>query len=184
MPIPTLETDRLRLRPFTAADAAEVQRLAGDRAIADTTLNIPHPYEDGAAEAWIGTHEEQFASGRGANFAIALRSDGRLLGSISLMGIDALHGHAELGYWIGKDHWGQGYCTEAGRAVLRYAFGTLGLHRVHAHHLVRNPASGRVLRKLGMRSEGCMRQHVKRWDVHEDIELYGILASDAPPAEE
>ena len=55
---PILTTERLRLRPFTQEDAAEVRRLAGDRDIADTTLNIPHPYEEEAAERWIGTHAE------------------------------------------------------------------------------------------------------------------------------
>jgi len=57
---PTLETTRLILRPFTVADAPDVQRLAGDREIASSTLNVPHPYEDGMAEQWIGTHQEKY----------------------------------------------------------------------------------------------------------------------------
>jgi [ribosomal protein S5]-alanine N-acetyltransferase len=82
---------------------------------------------------------------------------------------------AELGYWIGKPYWGHGYCTEAAQAVLRYAFSDLAPVRVHASHFTRNPASGRVMQKIGMRHEGCRRQHVKKWDKTEDLEVYGIL---------
>jgi RimJ/RimL family protein N-acetyltransferase len=174
---PTLKTDRLLLRPFTVADAPDVQRLAGDRAIADTTLNIPHPYEDGVAEEWIGTHQAIFDAGKGAHFAITLKSDGTLVGAIGLMAMVAGH-QAELGYWIGKDHWNQGYCTEAGRAVLACAFSELGLIRVHSCHISRNPASGRVMQKIGMTHEGCRRQHVWKWDETEDLELYGILKEE------
>lgn len=172
--IPILETERLILRPFGNADAADVMRLAGDRAIADTTMNIPHPYKEGMAEEWISTHQEVFGKDQGVTFAITRKLDGALVGAIGLMGM--VKGHqAELGYWIGKPYWKQGYCTEAGRILLRYAFSDLGLMRVHACHLTRNPASGRVMQKLGMLKEGCRRQHVKKWDKLEDIELYGVL---------
>lgn len=171
---PILETKRLILRPFALTDAPDVQCLAGDRAIADTTLNMPHPYEDGMAEAWIGSHQAIFDDGKGVHFAITLRSDGALVGAISLMGM--VKGHqAEMGYWIGKPYWNQGYCTEAGRAVVSYAFSELGLARVHAGHLTRNPASGRVMQKIGMQHEGCRRQHVQKWGKFEDLDLYGIL---------
>ena len=78
---PTLEADRLILRPFTLADAPDVQRLAGDKAIAATTLNIPHPYEDGVAENWIESHQEKFEKGQLVNFAITLRANGPSIGS-------------------------------------------------------------------------------------------------------
>jgi RimJ/RimL family protein N-acetyltransferase len=171
---PTLHTGRLLLRPFDQSDAAEVQRLAGDWVIADTTLNIPHPYQDGMAEEWIATHQPKFEAGELVNFAIILRDTGDLIGAMGLV-INARFQRAGLGYWIGKPHWGQGYCTEAGRAVVDYAFDELNLNRVHSCHLTRNPASGRVMQKLGMVHEGRARQHVKRWDVYEDLELYGIL---------
>ncbi|KKL20477.1 hypothetical protein LCGC14_2455040, partial [marine sediment metagenome] len=85
---------------------------------------------------------------------------------------------AELGYWVGKPYWDQGFCTEAAYAVLRYAFREMGLVRVHAAHLWRNPSSGRVMQKIGMQHEGRRRQHTKKWDVLEDLELYGILRAD------
>jgi [ribosomal protein S5]-alanine N-acetyltransferase len=175
--LPTHETKRLLLRPFTLADAKDVQRLAGDRAIADTTLTIPHPYGDGMAEAWISTHQETYDQEKGMTFAITRKPDGVLLGAISL--IDISKGHqAEIGYWVGKPYWSQGYCTEAASAVLRYGFSVLGLIRIHARYLTRNPASGRVMQKLGMRHEGCRRQHVMKWGKCEDIELYGILKQE------
>lgn len=174
---PTLETDRLILRPFTLDDASDVQQLAGAFEIADTTLNIPHPYEDGMAEAWIGTHAESFASGRDITFAIARKADGTLLGSISLMGIEPDH-KAEIGYWVGVPYWGDGICTEAAEAVVRYGIETLGLMRIHAYHITRNPASGRVMQKLGMTHEGHRPQHARRGDQLEDIEMYGLLATD------
>ena len=81
---PTLETTRLTLRPFTVADASDVQRLAGEREIASTTLNIPHPYEEGRAEQWIATHQERHEKGEQVNFAIILRADQALIGAIGL----------------------------------------------------------------------------------------------------
>ena len=174
----TLLTERMILRPFALSDAAEVQRLAGDVAIASTTLNMPHPYEDGMAETWITRSAEKIAAGTLVNFAITRKTDNRLVGCISLMNIEPSHCHAELGYWIGKPYWNHGYCTEAVRAVIRYGFDGLGLNRIHASHFGRNPASGRVMQKAGMIHEGRQRQHVKKWDAFEDLETYGVLRSD------
>jgi RimJ/RimL family protein N-acetyltransferase len=175
--IPTIKTNRLTLRPFTLEDAPELQRLAGDRAVADTTQSIPHPYEDGMAETWISSHPETFKKGQGVTFAITRNSDNALVGEISLMHM--VKGHqATLGYWIGKPYWGNGFCTEAARAVLKYAFTERGLIRVHASHITRNPASGKVMQKLGLQHEGCQRQHILKWDKFEDLELYGILKEE------
>jgi RimJ/RimL family protein N-acetyltransferase len=174
----TLETENLILRPLALSDAPEVQRLAGDAAIASTTLNVPHPYEDGMAEAWITSSQQKIADGTLVNFAIARKTDSRLVGCISLIDIDPSHCHAELGYWVGKPYWNNGYCTEAVRAMIRYGFEDLRLNRICAWHFTRNPASGRVMQKAGMLYEGRQRQHVRKWDAFEDLEMYGILRSD------
>ena len=175
---PTLTTDRLILRPFTLADAPAVQRLAGERAIADTTANIPHPYEDGVAEAWIGSHAEQFEQGTGVVFAITLKETGDLVGAISLFSIRAAFERAEMGYWVGVPYWNKGICSEAAKALVGYAFDELGLNRVFAEHMTRNPGSGRVMQKAGMTYEGTLRQHVKKGDRYEDLMVYGILRSE------
>ncbi len=174
---PMLETARLILRPFTLADAPEVQRLANNREIAATTLSIAHPYEDGMAERWISSHQAKFEQGTQIHFAITRRMDGALLGNI-LLYLTPRHQQAELGYWIGQPYWNEGYTSEAAEAVLAYAFTVLDLHRVVAHHLTRNPASGRVLQKIGMTYEGTLRQHILKWDVFEDSAVYGILQDE------
>ena len=173
---PTLTTERLLLRPFRLEDAPEVQRLAGALEIAEMTASIPHPYEDGMAESWIRGQRDRYARGEVANFAITLQEDDRLIGSIGLR-IERSHERAALGYWVGMSYWGQGYCTEAARAIVRYGFEKLGLHRIYATHFARNPASGRVMQKLGMAREGCLRQHLKKWDRFEDMVYYGLLRS-------
>jgi ribosomal-protein-alanine N-acetyltransferase len=174
---PPLFTSRLTLRPFTLADARAVQRLAGDFAIADTTLNISHPYEDGAAEAWISTHAAGYAAGESVMFAITLKEEGTLIGAIGLT-ITPRFRRGELGYWIGVPFWNRGFCTEAAQAVIDFGFSALKLHKICAHHFTRNPNSGRVMLKLGMAKEGLLRQHTFKWDRFEDIAAYGILSPE------
>jgi [ribosomal protein S5]-alanine N-acetyltransferase len=145
----TLASPRLCLRRFEKADAPAIERLAGAWEVADTTLLIPHPYPSGAAEVFIAQTHADWEAGEQYVFAITLGRIGGLCGSIGLK-VSARHERAELGYWIGVPFWGNGYCTEAGHAVLKFGFETLHLNCIGAHHFVRNPASGRVLRKLGM----------------------------------
>jgi ribosomal-protein-alanine N-acetyltransferase len=170
---PTLETARLQLRPYTDADIAELVPLIGTREVAATTLRIPHPYtERDAREFFALLHDP-----RKIWLAITLRGDGRQIGGVGLT-VDDQHQHAELGYWLGEPYWRQGYATEAAREMLRYGFDTLQLHRIFASHFKHNPASGRILVKLGMRYEGCQREHICKWDQFIDSELYGMLRQD------
>ena len=141
---PTLKTDRLLLRPFAVSDAEDIKQLAGDKAIADTTLNIPHPYNIETAKEWIGTLQPQFEKGKRTVFAMVDREADRFVGAIELR-IDRRYQRGELGYWIGKAYWNRGFCTEAGQAVLAYGFDRLSLHRIYANHFSRNQASGRVV---------------------------------------
>lgn len=174
--IPTLVTERLILRPFTLEDAPTVRALAGEREIAEMTT-VPHPYEEGIAEEWISSHQGAFERGELVTWAIAHKEDGVLLGAISLS-IDKTNRLAELGYWVGKPYWGRGYCTEAAKEALRYAFEALSLNRVQARHMTKNPASGRVMQKIGMTYEGTLRQSVYRWGKFEDMAMYAILREE------
>ena len=183
-----LYTPRLCLRPFTLADAPRVRELAGDKRIAETTATIPHPYPEGAAEQWIATLEPFTTIPRDSVFAITLagtRTPGRehdptdtghLVGCVGLrQSQDAQHERAELGYWIGVPYWSRGFATEAGRSVLAYAFSKMNLHRVIASHFTDNPASGRVMQKLGMTCEGILREHFHKDGTFHDVAAYAIL---------
>jgi len=175
--LPGIETERLLLRGFRAGDAPSVQRLAGDRDVALNTLRIPHPYEPGMAEAWIAGHARDRELGKAVVFAVTLKHTGELVGSMGLE-VRPEHDRAELGYWIGRPYWGKGYATEAAKAVVRFGFCNLRLNRLEAHHFTRNPASGRVLEKIGMRRESLRRQAVKKWGEYQDIIVYAMLRED------
>ena len=173
---PALETPRLSLKVFTEADIPELVPLIGTRAVAATTLRIPHPYTEEHAHSYMARIQGE----NEPNFAIRLRDNGTLIGGIGLR-LTPEYERAELGYWLGEPYWHNGYATEAGKAMLRFGFQQLNLRRIHAEHFSHNPASGNVLRKLGMRYEGCQRSHLKKWDQWLDSELYGILRSEWTP---
>lgn len=175
--LPTLYTERLLLRPLKVTDAPIVQNLAGKREIAETTIAIPHPYEDGMAEEWIKSHQKINDQSREYPFAITIK-EGRTKGA--LIGIVAIiprrpHKKAEIGYWIGLPYWSQGYCTEAAARIVAFGFEEFEYQRMYAHCFSRNIASARVLEKIGMTREGCLRQDIYKWDRFEDIYIYSIL---------
>ena len=173
-----LATSRLLLRPFQPADAAALSHIAGDRAIADTMISIPYPYPREQAIASIETQSSELRGGRAFHFAMTLLSGQFLIGSISLRDIEREHSQAELSFWVGKPWWGRGYAKEAGAAVVGFGFDDVDLNRIYAHHMIRNPAAGAVMRALGMRREGLLRERVRKWGVFEDVALCAVLRRD------
>ena len=174
---PILQTKRLILRPFKLSDSKIVQELAGDSRIAETTLNIPHPYKDGIAEAWIGTHRESFYNNTGITYAIVKKDDNKLIGAIGLM-INSNHKKAELGYWIGVPYWGQGYCTESSKEIIKLGFDILDLNKIFARARVENIASWTVMEKINMKYEGTLRHEVIKDGVPIDLKAYAIIRED------
>lgn len=168
-----LETGRLQLLPYSESDIPELLPLIGTREVAATTLRIPHPYTEEDARRFVAS----MLSDDEVRLGIRLRADGRLVGGVGLR-LNLQQKNAELGYWIGAPYWGQGYATEAAQEMLRHGFQQIGLHRIFASHFKGNSASARILKKLGMRYEGCQREHVCKWDQFIDSELYGILRSE------
>ena len=151
------------------------------RAVADTMISIPHPYPGGEAERYVAAQAAALAEGRAVAFAIVERAAARLCGVAEVRDIDREHGQAELSFWLTPAVWGRGYMTECVGALVRYGFDDLGLNRLYAHHMVRNPASGRVLAANGFRQEGVLRQRVRKWGRYEDVVLWAVLAGDDRP---
>ena len=145
--IPVLETKRLCLRAPRLGDAKTVATLANDRRIAENTARIPHPYKMSDAEGFIAGANRV---GGEAVFLITLR-DETIVGACGIMQQEPV---PELGYWLGVDHWGKGYATEALHAVIDYAFTDLAHEALQAGARVTNPASRRVLEKCGFQWTG------------------------------
>ncbi|MGK6321245.1 GNAT family N-acetyltransferase [Sphingomonas sp. DT-204] len=144
-------TPRLTLRPGWAEDAPALARAVAHESVATKLSRLPWPYTEVDAAAWL-TMER----GPDDVFCLILAHEGgeqpRLVGAIGLH--PAGEGAHEIGYWLTPDAWGRGYATEAGKAMLGIARYGLGVRHLVSGHFVDNPASGRVLRKLGFRPTG------------------------------
>jgi RimJ/RimL family protein N-acetyltransferase len=146
-----MRTERLVLRPLKLSDAARIALLAGDFEVASMTGTIPHPYSEQMAGEWIGS---ALGGEEGTVFVIEL--DGALIGCVGYR--EDEKGGAELGYWLGKPYWGQGYATEAASAMIAYAFGEGGLRYLTSGHFKDNQASARIIKKLGFVHKGEIRR--------------------------
>lgn len=146
-----VRTPRLTLRPGWIEDAPELARAIGQEAVVRNLSTAPWPYALGDAESFLASRRDD----RDDVFMLIWQHRG---GTVHLVGGIGLHdrgteGH-ELGYWLVPEAWGRGYATEAGRGVVRMARESLRLKRLISGHFLDNPASGRVLRKLGFRPSG------------------------------
>ena len=175
-----IRTPTCLLRPLVPADAASLALHANDR---DVWLNLrdafPHPYALRDAQSYIAA-----AAARSPQTSFGIVVDGEAAGNIGLHpGRDVERLTAELGYFLGRRYWGRGIMTDAVRAVTRYAFAELGLHRVFAVPFAHNAASARVLEKAGYTLEGRMRRSVMKDGVVLDQWLYATCDVDLrPPA--
>lgn len=180
IPQPNLKTSRLVLRPFTVADVDRVADLLNDEAMSRNLRTATWPYSRTNAQQWIESLLGAWEAGRSAVFAVCLNrgSEPQLVGAIGLV-FEQPSNRAELGYWVGRDEWGQGIATEACVSVLDFAFSELGIQRVYAECLDRNPASAAVLKKVGMSQEGVLARHFRKDETDEycDVQLFGLLRS-------
>jgi len=142
-----IETERLLLRPIRRDDLDDLVAEINDFDVARMTARIPHPYRMADARAYLAEVERPTAQA----VSLTIAHGGRLIGGVSLFG---LRYRPELGYWLGRRHWGNGFASEAAAALLAYGFDTLRLPLVHCRVAYDNPASDRVRRKLGFRRIG------------------------------
>jgi RimJ/RimL family protein N-acetyltransferase len=174
-----VRTQRLLLRPGWTEEAAALAAAIGDESVARNLAQVPYPYSEADAAAFLSRPcnpalpalQILVRTGRGT----------RLIGGIGLHA--APGGEVELGYWIARPYWGLGFATEAGQAMVAHAHGSLRLRRIAARHFVDNPASGRVLRKLGFRPTGmtAVRHSAGRGGAAKSL-LFTRDAADEVPA--
>jgi ribosomal-protein-alanine N-acetyltransferase len=181
LPTPTLHTARLRLRPFTSADADALYVLHSNAYVL-RYWDAPPWSERARAERFIAACRQMAEDGSGARLAMDRLSDESFVGWCSLTRWNPDYRSASLGYCLGDAAWGHGYATEAARSMLQWAYDTLDLNRVQAETDTRNVASARVLEKLGFVREGTLREDcVVNGDV-SDSWVYGLLRREWQPS--
>jgi RimJ/RimL family protein N-acetyltransferase len=172
-----IKTKRLLLRFPEPSDASFIQKAASRREISDTMISISHPYPHGEAERYIVRQKEEREAGHAFTFVIEQKPE-EFCGLIELRAIDRIHLQGELSFWLKVEAWGKGYMSEAVNAMIQFGFEGLGLNRLYAFHMLRNPATGRILQKNGFQQEGLLRQRVIKWSKFEDVALWAVLKDD------
>ena len=180
---PTLQTARLRLRPFEDSDADALFALQSN----DHVLRYwdTPPWSDPSrSQRFLAACRDMAEAGTGIRLAVERLSDGRFIGWCSVVRWNPDFRSAETGYCFDEFAWGHGYATEAARAVLQWAFDSLDLNRVQAEADTRNVGSARVLEKLGFVREGTLREDcIVNGDV-SDTWVFGLLRREWQPASE
>ncbi len=178
---PVARTARLMLVFPDRRYRDEVVALLNDPEVARFTLRIPYPYRAADAAQFYRGWRRRWRTGTGVSLQLVRTADGALIGGLGLHRIDDEHRLAEVGYWIGRPYRRQGYGAEAVDALVRVVFGRLGLNRIEAHVFVENTGSHRLLRRLGFRREGRLRQAFRKDGTARDAILYARLKGDPPP---
>lgn len=175
--LPTLRTPRLTLRAARMSDAPDMYDYSRDPEVARHVLWEAHA-SIRQTRGYIRYLLRQYRAGQPGTFVIELTAEKRVIGTIGLMWMQAENRSAEIGYSLGRAYWNRGLMTEALNALLAFCFDTLRLNRVEAQYEVDNPASGAVMRHVGMRREGLLRQRMYNKGRYVDVELYAILRAD------
>jgi RimJ/RimL family protein N-acetyltransferase len=145
-----LKTERLTLRPAREGDAGRFVEILSNWNVIRMVRLAPHPYTVEHARAWILSHAQEREAGAAHRFVV--ERQGAMIGACDVDEIEGVR--CDLGYWLDEDVWGQGFATEAARAVIALSFGPLGLSRLTSGHAADNIKSGRVLAKLGFQASG------------------------------
>lgn len=169
---PVLPTERLILSQLEEKDIPFIVELLQHRIFSDLTSNIPYPYVENDARSWVKMSKEAFGNNAGYMFAIRNKK-GQIIGAIGLHDRD--DDKAELGYWIGIPYWNKGYVTEAAKAIIDFGFDELKLNKIFATHFPHNPASGRIMEKVGMKKEAVLIKEVKKDGEYFNLVRYCIL---------
>lgn len=180
--LPTLPGRRVTLRQIAAADAPDIHAVFGDPEVTRYWAG-PTLADERAARALVAEIVERGRTRRGFQWGIARRDDDCVIGTCSLYRPELAHRRCEVGFALGRAHWGQGYASEALDVVMTYAFERLGFHRLEADVDPRNEPSLRALERAGFRREGYQRE---RWHVNGELQdsvLFGVLRAEWRPRE-
>ncbi len=175
-----LETKRLLLRKARKSDWQDIVEGASDLNVSKMMTSVPHPYEKKDAELFINDSIKKWNQKKGFSFFIELKSEKKVIGVMTVGGINEFNGTATTGSWINKKYWKQGYITEAKITVNDFAFNQLKLRRLNSTVYTDNKASNATQTKMGYVFEGVSRkaQRSKSTGKIHDLNIYGLLKED------
>jgi ribosomal-protein-alanine N-acetyltransferase len=174
---PTIDADRISLRWISNQDVDALYNIFSNPEVMRYWSTPPLPDRDAAVDL-MNEIQEGFRQQSMLKWGIARRADDALIGTTTLYNLDFNNRRAEMGYALGREHWGQGYMAEALQALLAYCFEALDLRRIEADVDPRNAASIQTLERLGFQREGFLRE---RWEVDGEIQdalFYGLLREE------
>ncbi|EJL75682.1 GNAT family N-acetyltransferase [Chryseobacterium populi] len=169
---PRIETERLILSQLKEKDIPFIVDYLQDKIFSELTSNIPYPYHKEDGEFWLKMSEKAFEDKTGFTFAIRNKEE-KIIGAIGLH--DREDDKAELGYWMAKPFWNNGFVTEVAKAILDFGFKELKFNKIFATYFVHNPASGKIMEKIGMEKEAVLKQHIKKEGKYFDIIMYSVF---------
>lgn len=173
-----LETERLILRKFKITDAQDMfDNYASSDNVTKYMTWETHKNIDVTKE-YLQSLTESYSDGKVFDWAIKLKSENKVIGSISAKNLNENISKIEIGYCIGEKWWNHGIVTEALKEIIRFLSEEVDINRIEAYHDIRNPASGRVMQKCGMKFEGILRQAYPSKNDVVDVCTYSILKSD------
>ncbi len=170
----TLETDRLLLRKMSMADAADVFAYASDPEVSKYTSWSTHQ-AIADSQQFLESVIAKYEAGQPMDWGIEHKGDRKLIGTCGFASWDCTHARAEIGYVLSRQYWGQGYMTEAVKAVISFGFHVMMLNRIQATCMVDNLASARVMQKAGMNYEGTLREYAFFKDRYCDLKFYATI---------
>jgi RimJ/RimL family protein N-acetyltransferase len=172
-----IETARLRVRLLEETDLADLFEVNGD---AEVTRFLPYATWESPAtgNAWYKRMMDLQAAATALQFVVVRKDFEKAIGTCLIFRHDEPSARAELGFVLGREHWGGGYMTEALTALIDCTFENMGMRRLEAEANPRNTASGRLLRRLGFVREGLARQRWVSKGAAHDVETFGLLHDD------
>jgi ribosomal-protein-alanine N-acetyltransferase len=176
-PLPLLETKRLILRKMTIDDAEDLFEYASDPEVARQVLwNAHRCIED--ARNYLLYMIKKYEHLDVAEWGIVHKQDQKFIGTCGFAWWDIRNSRAEIGYALSRKYWNNGLMTEAVQAVIRFGFKQMKLNRIEARCMLDNPASERIMQKVGMRFEGIMRKHAFAKGEFHDLKMYALLKGE------
>lgn len=172
------ETKRLIIRPYSPKDAKFVFETINQYEIYKTTYGIPYPCDIKYAKRWIKNVINNALENKSYEYAITRKTDGKYMGNVGLINIDFANRKCDISYFINSKYWGNGIATEASAKLIEYAFNTLNFNRVGGTCMEHNIASSKVMEKLLMTYEGCLRNYFLKDDEYVNLKIYSITKDE------